>query len=248
MAENVIHHAKAVKALLAKIPRRSKSFRKTAEDQKWTLEQLLDSVSLTVDQSTALNDAISEINFPDDLSDELRETIRQATAAGGVEEMLTKHGALKGQDFTAFVEYLTNKQWDYFEDKSIGLREKGVSLMNVLKGLGMVTGTCPTFGVMVAFLLLLHYGDAHALAIQPKAKWNSMKGLKKLLSKKNLKRPDVYVKKLPSSPAVYKEKFPTLYKVNYSPTDPPVPFRLCLGQLSEIIETVPLRSNSNLLK
>jgi len=217
MAEAVLAQALASKSILQAMAGRA-VFRKVSSAEKVKLTSLLNGSKLTSEEMASILKVVLSAGFDHDDQNELIDTVGGcmcATSAGPTSGAVMKVQRASLQSWESLGNFLPSTVWAKLSDGSLDC------LLAFLIKMGLRFPTEPTVATMT--LLSLHKSDPEGLAgMSPDARLAHVRACKQAFKSKCKFEgpPEVWVEKLPSSAAEFKESYPILFEKLFSTEEP----------------------------
>ena len=207
------------------------------------LMRLIGSCKLTLQQAAAANNQFAEMQFPQELLDQLLNKVMVAASSEPAQVDNTARRQL--QDWTSLASYMTDSQWEKLADSTVAETEKLECVLLHAMALGLQLPTESTFQFLTGFHLLMHVGSAGLSAMQPSVRHELLKAIKmhfkRLFSRCGHQGP--YVQCLPANPNDFAAQFSYWHGLAFNGAAPAAP-RLQSAEIARAMLSIPMRSTN----
>lgn len=226
----------AVGRFLASV-KHAPSFATASATQSKNLASEVGRVRLSLQEATEIAEALGKVPWHgDDGAAVVAALVTGASAprAAGCRKSL--------QDYTSFVHFFQQGQWDIFLSENASSSLKLATMMDHLSKLGLRCPTEITMQRITGFFLMISEGVHESKCMSQQQKGAMLKHLKKEVKARCRSDPLDYVETLPVDSSVFAAEHSTMSASVFS-LGPPVPCKLDFNEWLDISQTVAMRSS-----
>ena len=188
----------AIKRMLDGV-RSTPHFFRHALAQAKCLKPILESLTPDASQLADLTRHISQVGFPPEVEVQV-----VGYCSPGIDK---KNVAL--QDYSSFLDYFTNSQWQDVDNNSASGNFVLMFIMRHLLKMGLRHPSCQTFRLMTALYCMIYYGREPTCEMGKTRKYKEVKAVKKQFHNLAARygEPPLYVRTLPAQASTFLENF-----------------------------------------
>lgn len=234
----LVQHLQAVKTLLAAVIG-TVSYQKTLESQCSALSNAIAMETFTVLEAAAIVEELRAL--PQQQQTEL--TGKLMDRVGSLAKPASARLAL--QDYSNFCHYLTQTQWETLQGDELPHGKLELLLLAAVR-VGLRNPSETTTQHLCSMHLILSEGKSKSMQLTPSVKLECARNLKakfkSILSRMSVGLPTEYIPRLPVSVIEFAQAHAAWHAFAFK-DEPPVPTRLQVAELQEVMCSVPMRSS-----
>ena len=235
----LVEHVQAIKTLLAAVIG-TPSYQKTLESQANALSNAFESSTFSLLDAAAIAEELKalpqqqQIELTAKLMDRVGSPAKPASA-----------GRLALQDFTNFCHYLTESTWAKLQSDELPHGKLEILLLAAVR-VGLRNPSETSVQHLCAMHLLMSEGKSKSMQLTPAVKLECARNLKakfkSILARMTPALPTDYVLRLPVSVVEFAETHAVWHTFAFK-DEPPVPTRIQVAELHEVMCSVPMRAS-----